>query len=357
MNSAANAINHPIPFEDELALGLLARVAKLNGLSVDTALQGVLELPHWPQALTPLERVAWFFGSHPLDFIQRHILPPHGYIQYGRRADWPPGKNYVSFRLKTPAKTLRWCPACAKRDLSEHGQSYWRRSHQLHGLDWCHRHQIPLYETEHALVLHQPHTLSGKSAPAIFSRRLLAELQYPALRRLQNILLTWVRFQPDITFAAWCRATYGFQWQEKIVLRQDEAIPVANISESFRRAFPTSWLERHTQIKLPNHHYPSLVFLNNEIRYQKNIFLEPNLWQAMILAWLFPREGKGILRVAAAVRRHFYEVTGSKVLLTPSSMHLAAQPPYSPGFGVLWSPSELNRPYGSHMRRQFQVCM
>lgn len=45
-----------------------------------------------------------------------------------------------SDQLSAPLRRLRFCKDCAHEDLSYWGYSYWRRSHQIPGVDWCPKH-------------------------------------------------------------------------------------------------------------------------------------------------------------------------------------------------------------------------
>lgn len=40
----------------------------------------------------------------------------------------------------TPVRMLRYCPSCCAEDIEKHGRSYYRRSHQLPGVNWCSLH-------------------------------------------------------------------------------------------------------------------------------------------------------------------------------------------------------------------------
>lgn len=42
---------------------------------------------------------------------------------------------------------LRYCPICYKRDIKEHGESYFRRSHQIVGALYCSKHEVLLKES------------------------------------------------------------------------------------------------------------------------------------------------------------------------------------------------------------------
>jgi hypothetical protein len=58
------------------------------------------------------------------------------------------GANYIPTRLGInvgklkPPKLLRFCPACVSDDRKEGRETYWRRVHQLTGIDTCPDHQV-----------------------------------------------------------------------------------------------------------------------------------------------------------------------------------------------------------------------
>lgn len=48
--------------------------------------------------------------------------------------------------MRFPRKSLFLCKACGDEDRRVWGRSYWRRSHQVPGIEWCDKHELPLYE-------------------------------------------------------------------------------------------------------------------------------------------------------------------------------------------------------------------
>lgn len=46
--------------------------------------------------------------------------------------------------LRTPRKRAYICVACVQQDIEFRGYSYWRRGHQLPGVQWCQKHGEPL---------------------------------------------------------------------------------------------------------------------------------------------------------------------------------------------------------------------
>lgn len=55
-----------------------------------------------------------------------------------------------------PSEThLRYCPRCVEDDRQEFGEGYWHRSHQVFGVDLCHKHLVPLGESPVAISARQ----------------------------------------------------------------------------------------------------------------------------------------------------------------------------------------------------------
>lgn len=41
-------------------------------------------------------------------------------------------------------KNLRYCPLCVKEELQQYGEGYWHRSHNVEGVYFCYKHEVPL---------------------------------------------------------------------------------------------------------------------------------------------------------------------------------------------------------------------
>ncbi|WP_409346942.1 TnsD family transposase [Paenibacillus sp. MBLB4367] len=46
------------------------------------------------------------------------------------------------------SKHLRYCPECLMDDRNKYGEVYWHRSHQINAVTLCHRHLVPLIESQ-----------------------------------------------------------------------------------------------------------------------------------------------------------------------------------------------------------------
>lgn len=70
---------------------------------------------------------------------------PGGRKWYKRKKS---SQSYFLEPIKGEQRFLRFCPECLLFDCGAFGESYWHRSHQIHGLDICHKHGSKLVETD-----------------------------------------------------------------------------------------------------------------------------------------------------------------------------------------------------------------
>jgi hypothetical protein len=86
-----------------------------------------------------------------VDLVRFHCLTPfqRAFVlsktgQYAHGSDV--GGHLRSGVMRSLRNSLYLCKACADEDRRFWGRSYWRRSHQVPGIDRCDKHELPLYE-------------------------------------------------------------------------------------------------------------------------------------------------------------------------------------------------------------------
>lgn len=89
-------------------------------------------------------------GLRPEAFIKQHTLLPFFRavaIQYSHVKHGDPASPAVikHTAMKSAAQGAFLCPDCIAEDRNFWGISYWRRTHQLPGIDWCLKHRTPLH--------------------------------------------------------------------------------------------------------------------------------------------------------------------------------------------------------------------
>lgn len=164
----------PMPLPDELDRGYLGRVGISNGALGEK--QCVALMASWAgldgrsgKEVPRVELLRQVAGMSMEAFVRRHTTLPfrRGITSYC--ADLEHGDEASRTLLWTSGLRLArpgayFCAECVEADLDFHGISYWRREHQIPGVLWCNKHEIPLcYVNEEDSFYAPPDVLLGKS--------------------------------------------------------------------------------------------------------------------------------------------------------------------------------------------------
>jgi hypothetical protein len=141
---------------DELALSALVRLKVLNdwpGRRMSNAtgqLRNALDAEGWvTDGLTNAGLLALAAGMPAEQFVRLHTLLPFRFVAADFCAHVPhgaPGRARTEqvYGLALPTGRLFACRGCATDDVRCRGFSWYRRSHQIPGLEWCDTHRMPL---------------------------------------------------------------------------------------------------------------------------------------------------------------------------------------------------------------------
>jgi len=152
-------LTRPAPFPEELDRGYLGRVMRLNGTATAKETEALMSI--WSgvadksrREVSCLELLSKVADVELPQFARQHSTLPfrRGITSY--QPDLPHGSESNRSMLWTTGMRLArtgvyFCAECAKEDQDFHGQSYWRREHQLPGLLWCQKHTTALKYVEH----------------------------------------------------------------------------------------------------------------------------------------------------------------------------------------------------------------
>ncbi|HSH96841.1 MAG: TniQ family protein [Methylophilaceae bacterium] len=138
------------PLDGELISGYSGRLRVLNGYAnMKRTWRALSDFHKKPMYLTHLLAM-----SAQLDIVD--ITLNHSLLPY-RRCSTPTvtyfidefkNPNYIDYNIfRTSGINPGFCRNCIQQDLSKHGYSYWRREHQVPGIDWCPEHEEPLQRT------------------------------------------------------------------------------------------------------------------------------------------------------------------------------------------------------------------
>lgn len=239
--------SHPIPMQDEFALGILGRFARMNAIpSLDLAVRSIRHQTNErdSQLLWLLAEVC---GKSKCEFSSKHsvlpVLSPISKFTGNSVESWgdlPLKKNRVMNCLQGH---IRWCQECHQNDIDKHHFSYWRRSHQIVGIDWCSHHLTPL------IKINQKFAINNPGHPATINTALTTltttkqEIENATLMRMQEIMFGWLQRSYPIGLQAWANVTRVKCRVAGLRIGEIGKRPV--VSDLIREHFPSSWLSRH----------------------------------------------------------------------------------------------------------------
>ena len=163
----------PVPYPDELLYSLIARYSVHTGLSdnhkavsrdifSDGSAVAVPDLPSHLDVFADNVRAVWHVNAN--EIISTLTLAPF-YLPFleAEKAklviksmksicgdDIHTRCGIAASSIRQP-KYLRYCPQCIEQQLSVYGERYWRRTHQLPGIEICSEHQCRLMDSIHYL--------------------------------------------------------------------------------------------------------------------------------------------------------------------------------------------------------------
>ncbi|WP_287881874.1 TniQ family protein [Aquitalea sp.] len=240
--------NVPLPLHDELALGLLGRFARLNGLSSITWATKSLKSGQPDGKNTPLLwLIADVCGQDRSVFSANHsMLPAMSPISIHADSAQVADGTYRRIHqrgMRLPTGQLRWCQACSDMDVEERGFSHWRRQHQIMGVDWCVEHHLPLISTSTDSAIYTPGHPATHSSLCTTQANTEEEMHNPALQRMLQIMFRWLHRPNPIRLAAWVEVVSERCRNADLRMGEIGKRPVA--SDLIQEAFPASWLARH----------------------------------------------------------------------------------------------------------------
>lgn len=137
---------------DELYAGYVGRLMHLQLCFTQKELRQQLMEAYNGDPIEPdsIDTVARAAGKSRADFVQQHTIIP--YVRMTSREPEPKDHHRLSAKHMDLAivgqrrgMRLRYCPECVSADEKGHnGLSWWRRMHQIGGVDWCPQHRTVL---------------------------------------------------------------------------------------------------------------------------------------------------------------------------------------------------------------------
>lgn len=138
----------PAPLPEELDLGFLGRIMRINGYRNPTDAKEAMKAhlggtEEKPMLHDLLRRMA---GLSSEQFSLRHSTLPlrRGITSYFPEIDHGSQARRTLLQIPRKCDAAFFCEECIEADIKFHGVSYWRRDQQIPGQMWCSRHNLPL---------------------------------------------------------------------------------------------------------------------------------------------------------------------------------------------------------------------
>ncbi len=193
-------LNIPRILPDELGTAYFEHVALGNSLTTAELFSRIRTAKSRSHRPSKAQLIAEVAGLSDQDFVCSHTCKPF-YGAFETSIQWchPHGIN-ERWMTHNPMLLPRrvgdhFCPQCASEDINFWGRSYWRRSHQIAGVFWCSKHEIPLYSVTGGALSIQPHK-------AIHASNVCTSSPFPASNsipaRYQNLASSILDFRSPI---------------------------------------------------------------------------------------------------------------------------------------------------------------
>jgi hypothetical protein len=242
------------PLPDEPLKAFLGRMRRHNVCSTDAELFGKLASRmsikiDEASRINPVEFLAEVYGVRPIFFVRQHTMMPFtklvGWFDRDR-GEVPDlvNRKYLSSALRSPRPHAYLCPHCVEEDIDFRGISYWRRLHQLPGVDWCVKHGVALRRCEGIDILEQSPILASDSSLALDGNQVAQAREHPLVARYARIaegLLTEISqslHTADVSVLI-------RDWSKEQGLRVSLNGKRPLLSDRVAESFPKAWLSLH----------------------------------------------------------------------------------------------------------------
>jgi hypothetical protein len=242
------------PLPDEPLKAFVGRLKRNNICSSDAELFNRL-ISYRPVEVGDLAKInhvvflAKVCGVDPLFFARQHtMLPFTKFVDWfdrenGGTADFTSDK-YLGSVMRSQGNRAYLCPDCVKEDLEFRGITYWRRVHQLIGIDWCVKHGVALYQYEGRDAFELSPLAALGSCSKIDNEKVAVARDHPLVTRYARIaegLLAEVAHPYHTTDVSTMIRDWAKQQDLRVALNGKRPLLSDRVAESF----PNDWLALH----------------------------------------------------------------------------------------------------------------
>lgn len=243
---------------DEFILGYLGRIGAANGISRESELRAILRQSYKHQNGvdsdgTLIEHLAQASGVDTYHFACHHTLIPlyravashlHDHM-HGEPGDFGLLSAHAPRLMRDD---LQICPDCIREDMDYLGFTFWRRSHQLPGIDWCQKHATALHSVPHPSDLFKPPHIMQESLGESATQLDKTTEENPAIGRYAELVQVVLDFKLPIAPEAISSLLADKARQQGLRTNPEGNKPV--LSDIIPKQLPIGWMKRHFSLLL-----------------------------------------------------------------------------------------------------------
>lgn len=188
-------------------------------------------------------------GVNPLFFARQHTMLPFAkFVDWfdrdrGEVADFT-SEKYLGSVMRSQGNKAHLCRDCVNEDMDFRGMSYWRRVHQLIGIDWCVKHGDALYQYEGNDAFDISPLVALGSCSKLDKETVAAAKDHPRVARYARIaesLLAEVSHPYHTEDISTMIRDWAKQQDLRVALNGKRPL----LSDKVAESFPNDWLALH----------------------------------------------------------------------------------------------------------------
>lgn len=301
--------NIPAPLPDECLRGYGARLSAINSqplYRLDKLLPSLVEIT---------------------GLSTQHLIHHHTHLGYQRFVNGETFNQDISthpdlmtnnriYGGSCPVESYQFCPLCAEEDLDFHGVSYWRRAHQLSGVDHCTKHAVSLLIVQKKRPLpHQPcHADVHRSA--LLKDESEEYFSSPFIQRF--VVLSDLALQSRIPLSP-AVITRVLVSKSHHLLGNESGI----LTKFAIEKLPEFWLKKHFPLIFNKPIDARFSAVDEVLRSSKNAYTTKLYLLAMSLLWDDPDEAMSTCLEQAKIHASGFHETGAQLALREVLMGLS----------------------------------
>lgn len=151
--------------------------------------------------------------------------------------------NLVIRRNTSAKQHFYFCESCIKEDIEFHGESYWRRSHQINGVEICTKHQKLRFAAKDQFAYFYPPDKVLKSKKFIKNDVSFEDLKNPIIMKYNELIEDYIHLNKPLHFKAISQLLASHAKAKQLRVQPRGYLPT--LSKFIFENVPNTWLVKN----------------------------------------------------------------------------------------------------------------